>query len=121
MLSLVFADTAIMDMIAIAKIKAAIVPNSGTTNEPIISISSAPSGNAIVKVLSVSVVVSSNSNSSTSIITKKLSSCPLIFASIKALGNVIINTPSLVVLIATTNEFASSSGVTLSTLPPVIL
>ena len=53
MLSLDFADTAIIEIIATARIMAAIVPNSGTTNVPIISISSAPAGNAIVSVLSV--------------------------------------------------------------------
>ena len=49
---------------------AAIVPNSGTTCVPIISISSAPAGNAMVSVLSVDVVVSSKSTSSPSIKTK---------------------------------------------------
>ncbi len=48
MLSFVFEDTAMMEMIAIARISAAIVPNSGTTKEPMISISSAPSWKAIV-------------------------------------------------------------------------
>ena len=41
MLSLDFAEIAIIDMIATARIMAAIVPNSGTTKVPIISISSA--------------------------------------------------------------------------------
>ena len=44
MLSLDFAEIAIIDMIATARIMAAIVPNSGTTKVPIISISSAPAG-----------------------------------------------------------------------------
>ena len=119
MLSLVLADTAIIDMIAIARISAAIVPNSGITNEPIISISSAPSGKEIVKVLSVEVDVSSNSTSSPSISTKNSSSTPSASnESINSLGKVMVNTPSLVVSIAIINEFASSSGVTLSTLPP---
>ena len=52
MLSLDFADTAIIDIIATARIITAIVPNSGTTTVPIISISSAPAGNCIVSVLS---------------------------------------------------------------------
>ena len=38
MLSLDFADTAIIEIIATARIMAAIVPNSGTTKVPIISI-----------------------------------------------------------------------------------
>ena len=87
-----------MDMIAIARISTAIVPNSGTTKEPMISISSAPSGKAIVKVLSVEVVFSSKSTSSPSIRTKKVSSLPSgPIASIKSLGNVMVNSPSLVV------------------------
>ena len=43
MLSLDFADTAIIETIATARIIAAIVPNSGITHVPIISISSDPS------------------------------------------------------------------------------
>ena len=70
MLSLDFAEIAIIDMIATARIMAAIVPNSGTTKVPIISISSAPAGNAIVRTLSVDDVVSSKSTSSPSIKTK---------------------------------------------------
>ena len=49
MLSLDLAEIAIIEIIATARIMAAIVPNSGTTNVPIISISSAPAGNAMVK------------------------------------------------------------------------
>ncbi len=71
MLSLDFADIAIIEIIATARIMAAIVPNSGITKVPIISISSAPAGNAMVSVLSVDVVVSSKSTSSPSIKTKK--------------------------------------------------
>ncbi len=48
MLSLDFADTAIIETIATAKIIIAIVPNSGTTNVPIISISSIPARKGIV-------------------------------------------------------------------------
>ena len=48
MLSLDFAETAIIEIIAIARIKAAIAPNSGTTCVPIISISSAPARNITV-------------------------------------------------------------------------
>ena len=58
MLSLDFAEIAIIEIIATARIMAAIVPNSGTTNVPIISISSAPAGNAMVSVLSVDVITS---------------------------------------------------------------
>ena len=76
MLSLDFADTAIIEIIATARIMAAIVPNSGTTKVPIISISSAPAGNAMVSVLSVD-VVSSKSTSSPSTKTKNSSSSPL--------------------------------------------
>ena len=48
MLSLDFEEIAIIEIIATAKIMAAIVPNSGTTNVPITSISSAPAGNITV-------------------------------------------------------------------------
>ena len=49
MLSLDFEDIAIIEIIATAKIMAAIVPNSGTTKVPIISICSvsAPNGNLV--------------------------------------------------------------------------
>ena len=70
MLSLDLADTAIIEIIATARIMAAIVPNSGTTNVPIISIISAPAGNSIVNVLSFDVTISSKSTSSPSIKTK---------------------------------------------------
>ncbi len=53
MLSLDFEDIAIIEIIATAKIMAAIVPNSGTTKVTIISICSAPAGNAMVSILSV--------------------------------------------------------------------
>ena len=58
MLSLDFADTAIIEIIATAKIIAAIAPNSGITKVPIISISSAPAGKSMVSVLSVADFVS---------------------------------------------------------------
>ena len=58
-LSLDFEDIAIIEIIATAKIMAAIVPNSGITKVPIISISSAPAKKLIVKVLSVDVAISS--------------------------------------------------------------
>ena len=74
MLSLDLAETAIIEIIATARIMAAIVPNSGTTKVPIISISSAPAGNSITNVLSVDEVVSSKSTSSPSTKTKKSSS-----------------------------------------------
>ena len=45
MLSLDFEDIAIIEIIATAKIMAAIVPNSGITKVPIISISSVPALN----------------------------------------------------------------------------
>ena len=48
MLSLDFADIAIIETIATARIMAAIVPNSGTTWLPTISIVSAPAGNMTV-------------------------------------------------------------------------
>ena len=74
-LSLDLADTAIIEIIATARIVAAIVPNSGTTNVPNISISSEPAGKSIVKVLSVDVViVYVKSTSSPSTISKNESS-----------------------------------------------
>ena len=48
MLSLDFAEIAIIEIIATARIMAAIVPNSGITKVPIISIVSAPAGNMTV-------------------------------------------------------------------------
>ena len=51
---------------------AAIVPNSGITKVPIISISSAPAKKLIVKVLSVDVIISSKSTSSPSTNMKEL-------------------------------------------------
>ena len=56
MLSFDFADIATIEIIATARIMAAIVPNSGITKVPIISICSVPAENSIVNVLSVSVV-----------------------------------------------------------------
>ena len=49
MLSLDFAEIAIIDMIATARIMAAIVPNSGTTKVPITSIVSALAGVPVKK------------------------------------------------------------------------
>ena len=51
MLSLDFEDIAIIEIIATAKIMAAIVPNSGITKVPIISISSVPALNGTITVL----------------------------------------------------------------------
>ena len=121
MLSLDFADTAIIEIIATARIMAAIVPNSGTTKVPIISISSVPAGNAIVSVLSVEDFVSSKSASSASINTKKSSSPPS--------GNVASNTDlgnckcqlnhHLLNQLKLSDEFALTSGNILpSNLPP---
>ena len=56
-LSPVFAETAIMDIIAIASTRSAIGPNSGTMNVPMISISPVPSEKGIDRVLSVGVVL----------------------------------------------------------------
>ena len=47
---LFFAEIKIIEEIATTRINAAIVPNSGITNVPIISISSEPYENGIVKV-----------------------------------------------------------------------
>ena len=58
-LSLDFAEIAIIEIIATARIMAAIVPNSGITNVPIISISSAPAENTMVSILLVDEVISS--------------------------------------------------------------
>ena len=99
---------------------AAIVPNSGITKVPIISISSAPAGNAMVSILSVDVVVSSKSTSSPSIKTKKSSSSPLIIASNTDLGIVRVNEPSSSAWIDMISEFASKSVTMPSSFPPVI-
>ncbi len=80
------------------------VPNSGITKVPIISISSVPAGNPIVRVLSKSVFVSSKSTSSASTKTKKSSSASPILASITSLGNVIVNSPSSDAYITIINE-----------------
>ena len=71
MLSLDFAEIDITEIMATTKIITAIVPNSGITKVPIISISSAPPGYWIVRVLSVEVAVSSNVTSSPSTRTKR--------------------------------------------------
>ena len=94
MLSLDFAEIATIEIIATANTITAIVPNSGTTKLPIISISSVFAGNAMVKVLSVDVFVSSKSTSSPSTITNRSSSSSLMVASITSLGRVIVIEPS---------------------------
>ena len=96
MLSLDFADTAIIEIIATARIMAAIVPNSGITWVPIISIVSAPAGNAMVIFLSVDDMISSKLTSSPSIKMKKSSSSPLFVASNTDLGTVRVSEPSFV-------------------------
>ena len=73
---------------------AAIVPNSGITKVPIISICSEPVRNSIVNVLSVDVVISSKSTSSPSTNTKNSSSPLLIVASKTVLGIVNVIDPS---------------------------
>ena len=78
MLSLDLADIITIEIIATARIMAAIVPNSGITKVPIISICSVPARKSIVKVLSTDVVISSKSTSSPSTNTKNSSSPPLI-------------------------------------------
>ena len=97
MLSLDFAEIATIEIIATARIMAAIVPNSGITKVPIISICSVPARNSIVKVLSTDVVISSKSTSSPSTNTKNSSSPPLIDASKTDLGIVNVIEPSSVV------------------------
>ena len=92
--SLDLAEMAIIEIIATARIIMAIVPNSGITKVPMISITSVPLGNEMVRILSVGVTTSSNSTSSPSISTKNVSSSPLFFASITVLGRVIISSPS---------------------------
>ena len=72
----------------------AIVPNSGITKVPIISICSVPALNSIVNVLSVEVVISSKSTSSPSTNTKNSSSPSLILASNTDLGMVNVIDPS---------------------------
>ena len=70
-LSLDFADTAIIEIIATARIMAAIVPNSGTTKVPIISICSVPAGNMTVTLFA---TISTSSHSSPSTNTIKIPS-----------------------------------------------
>ena len=75
---------------------AAIVPNSGITKVPIISICSEPVRNSIVNVLSVDVVISSKSTSSPSTNTKNSSSPLLIDASKTVIKIINIIDPSSV-------------------------
>ena len=74
----------------------------------------------MVSVLSVEVVDSSKSTSSPSTKTKKSSSSPLIVASNTDLGIVRVIEPSSLASIEMISEFASTSGVTPRSLPPVI-
>ena len=100
---------------------AAIVPNSGITNVPIISISSAPAENSIVRILSVDEIISSKSTSSPSTKTKNSSSSPFSNnASNTDLGIVRVSEPSSVASIKMISEFASTSVMILSSFPPVI-
>ena len=93
MLSLDFAEIATIEIIATARIMAAIVPNSGITKVPIISICSVPARKSIVRVLSTEVVISSKSTSSPSTNTKNSSSPSLIDASKTDLGIVNVIEP----------------------------
>ena len=97
MLSLDFAEIATIEIIATARIMAAIVPNSGITKVPIISICSVPAKNSIVNVLSTEVLVSSKSTSSPSTNTKNSSSPSLIDESNIDLGIDNVIEPSSVV------------------------
>ena len=120
MLSLDFADIAIIEIIATARIMAAIVPNSGITKVPIISICSDPAKNSMVNVLSVDVVISSKSTSSPSTNTKNSSSLSLIVASNTDLGIVNVIEPSSIASISISKETASRSGITFVIFPFVI-
>ena len=117
MLSFDFADIATIEIIATARIMAAIVPNSGITKVPIISISSVPAIKLIVKVLSVDVAISSKSTSSPSTNTKNWSSSLLIVASKTDRGIVNVIEPSSVDSIYSNRETASRSGIELITFP----
>ena len=97
MLSLDFAEIATIEIIATARIMAAIVPNSGITKVPIISICSVPDKNSIVNVLSTEVLISSKSTSSPSTSTKNSSSPSLIDESNMDLGIDNVIEPSSVV------------------------
>ena len=120
MLSLDFEDIAIIEIIATAKIMAAIVPNSGITKVPIISICSVPAKKLIVNVLSVDVIISSKSPSSPSTNTKNSSSSLLIVASNTDRGIVNVMEPSPIASIYSSKDTASISGITLINFPFVI-
>ena len=115
-----FAETVIMDIIAIPRIITAITPNSGITNVPTISIVSAPAGNDIVIVLSVDVVNSLKFVSYASTNTKTSASSPFSTESNIVRGIIKVTEPSPLASIDIINECDSTSGVMLSTSPPLI-
>ena len=109
--SLDFADIAIIEIIATARIMAAIVPNSGITKVPIISICSVPAGNMTVTLL-LTISTSSHSSQSTSIM--KIPSWTVF-------DGLIVNIPSSSALMLMTIELSLVLRVALITVPPVIL
>ena len=106
---LFFAEIMRIEEIATTRTSAAIVPNSGITNVPMISISSEPYENGIVKVQNSPTddalwLVSSPSTNMKN---------PYSSVSITSFGSVIVSSPSQSVLIDTINDLFSVSGVKL--------
>ena len=110
MLSLDFAEIAIIEIIATARIMAAIVPNSGITKVPIISICSAPAKNGTVTVLP---LISASSDSSPSTNTIKIPVCVDV-------EGLIVNVPSSSASMLMITELSFVFTVALITCPPEI-
>ena len=108
MLSLDFAEIATIEIIATARIMAAIVPNSGTTKVPIISICSVSAPNGTVTVLP---LISASSDSSPSTNTIKIPFC------VDCEG-LIVNTPSSSAWMLIMTELSSRFTVALVICPP---
>jgi len=113
MLSLDFAETAIIEIIATARIIAAIVPNSGITWVPIISIVSVPAENITVTLFP-TISHSGSLHSSPSTSTMKIPSWTV------ADGDT-VNVPSSSALMLMTIELSLVLRVALVTVPPEML
>src|SRR5712692_6616735 len=138
-LSPVFAETAIMDIIAIASTSAAIGPNSGTITVPIISILVSLAWNGMLRALVLMSFVSVNCTGAPLTMTMNLSSGKLLgfiltpviissavklactLASIKVLGRSTVMDPSDVAAIVISNASLSAKISMLLTVPPLMV
>ena len=115
MLSLDFADTAIIETIATAKTIMAIVPNSGTTCVPTISISVVVASNGIISLFP---IWCASSLSSPLTRTKNEPSLNGVMISSES---VMVNSPSSSAMWIETSKESSPVAVILSTIPPLML